>query len=127
MLALGMLAVSGCVEDSTGPPFGECRASITMHLLFAGGRYGFDATVANTGERGLLAVTIPYTVFFSGGGSDSREAYTPISLNPGGTRRMSLIITPPDSNPVNPRYIDIDDRTVDHVTYGEPNVRCGFS
>lgn len=116
--------IMACPGDG-GTNLGKsCAASITMHLILGQDSYGIDATISNTGDRTLLAFTVPFTVFFVGGTTDSREAFTPTSLSPGMTDRIRMLITPPDQNPVNPRYIGTNGKTVDRAEYGQYDVRC---
>jgi len=125
---LSVLSFSSC---SIKPePYPSCEADVTMHLItdYEPDSYGFDATITNIGDREIKTVIVPFTLYFNEGGSDSREAYTPdpLALQSGDSKKTFMYISPANQDPYNPRWIDLQGKTIDNVKYDEPEVQCSF-
>ncbi|NQV15338.1 hypothetical protein HQ531_07760 [bacterium] len=116
-------------EDSAQPEEeSSCRAIVSMQLTLGSDNYSLNGEVTNSGDRRIMMISIPYTMYFTDNSTDSRSAQmNAMDVTPGETETVNFLISPANQNPYSPRWIKIGSKVIDRVEYSEPAVTCHFN
>ncbi len=97
--------ITSCVKEEASAP--KSGGVVNSHLIIEGNRYAVNFDVINTGDIVIKTVQVPFKIYFKSGTSEQRTAYITINLSPGESiTDINAVITPPNQNPYNPRWID---------------------